>query len=339
MIPHQLLASRNGSSARSPRRPVRSFSYRPRLEGLEHRWLPSTLTVTTIADGGPGSLRQAILDANGSSGVNTIDFQIGSGLAVIQPRTPLPASTNPVVIDGTTQPGYRGTPLVVLDGTLAGTSNANGLQILGGDSTIQGLVIGNFHNVGIFLGSFGGDLVTGCYLGTDFTGTQYAGNGTGVQAQPQDLQRDVISGNLISGNLTGVFLFNTDDNRVVGNRIGTNADGLSAQGNGGDGITLAAGASFNAIGGTEAGAGNEIAANQGNGIRLTDSSTAGNLIEGNAIGTDPSGTLALGNRTNGVAVVNASNNTIGGTAAGAGNLIAFNGNDGVLVDTGTGNAI
>jgi hypothetical protein len=75
------------------------------------------------------------------------------------------------------------------------------------------------------------------------------------------------------------------------------------------------------------------------GVLLSGSSASGNRVQGNFLGTGPSGTSALGNGGNGVAVVNASNNTIGGTAAGARNVIAFNGNDGVLVNGGTGNAI
>ena len=64
----------------------------------------------------------------------------------------------------------------------------------------------------------------------------------------------------------------------------------------------------------------------------------GNHIEGNYIGTDVTGTLALGNQYNGIAIEASSNNTIGGTGAGAGNVIAGNGQDGIEVN-GTGNAI
>ena len=69
--------------------------------------------VTTTADSGPGSLRQAILDSNAATGqTNTIDFDIpGSGVQTIAPLSPLPAITNPVLIDGFSQPGYAGTPL------------------------------------------------------------------------------------------------------------------------------------------------------------------------------------------------------------------------------------
>ena len=73
--------------------------------------------VTTTADSGPGSLRQAILDSNAATGAtNTIDFDIpGSGVQTIAPLSPLPAITNPVLIDGDSQPGYAGTPLIELE--------------------------------------------------------------------------------------------------------------------------------------------------------------------------------------------------------------------------------
>ena len=82
-----------------------------------------TLTVTTTADSGPGSLRQAILDANAQAGEQTIGFSIGVpevGPKVISLASPLPDVTGPVTIDGTTQPGYvasPNTPIVVVDGS------------------------------------------------------------------------------------------------------------------------------------------------------------------------------------------------------------------------------
>ena len=76
------------------------------LERLEGRDAPAVFTVTTTADGGAGSLRQAILDANAAPGADTIAFAIpGPGVHTIQPQSALPKVTGPVVIDGYTQPG------------------------------------------------------------------------------------------------------------------------------------------------------------------------------------------------------------------------------------------
>src|SRR6185437_11316761 len=77
------------------------FRSRPRLEGMEDRTLLSTFLVTTTADGGPGSLRQAILDSNAATGgASTIDFAIpGQGVQTIAPASSLPAITRAVLLD------------------------------------------------------------------------------------------------------------------------------------------------------------------------------------------------------------------------------------------------
>jgi hypothetical protein len=99
-----------GSSSR-PRRYARPPLFRPRLESLEGRWLPSTFVVINTAAAGAGSLRQAILDANATPGTNEIDFNIGGGGAqTIHPTGVLPSVTRPVVIDGASQPGFAGSP-------------------------------------------------------------------------------------------------------------------------------------------------------------------------------------------------------------------------------------
>jgi hypothetical protein len=91
--------------------------FRPQIEALEGRCLPSTFLVTTTDDAGAGSFRQAILDANATPGTNEIDFAIGDGGAqTIRPTSALPEVTHSVVIDGTTQPGFAGSPLIDLDG-------------------------------------------------------------------------------------------------------------------------------------------------------------------------------------------------------------------------------
>jgi hypothetical protein len=108
----------------------------------------ATFTVNTTADSSVGSLRQAILDANAAPGTDTIDFAIAaSGVQTISPTTALPDITDPVIIDGYTQPGTSTNTLAVgdnavllieLDGTNAG---ATGLNITAGNSTVRGLVM------------------------------------------------------------------------------------------------------------------------------------------------------------------------------------------------------
>ena len=140
--------------------------------------------VTTTADSGPGSLRQAILDSNALGGAtNTIDFDIpATGVQTIAPLSPLPAITNPVLIDGESQPGYSGTPLIEISGSEA--DGGDGLLITGPDITVRGLDINSFgQGAGIHITGTGatGDWVYGNDLGTDPTGTQAEPNEYGVE--------------------------------------------------------------------------------------------------------------------------------------------------------------
>src|SRR5271157_2910473 len=98
---------------------------------LEDRTLLASFLVINTVDSGPGSLRQAILDSNAATGeTDTIDFSIpGDGVQTIAPVSPLPAITQAVLIDGFSQPGYAGSPLIELSGSQAG--GGDGLTITG----------------------------------------------------------------------------------------------------------------------------------------------------------------------------------------------------------------
>src|SRR5690242_14436583 len=121
--------SRNGNGY--PRRCAPRRQFRLLLEGLESRCVPTVYTVTTTANSGTGSLRQAILDANGNAGLDTIQFSIGNGAQVITPTAGLPAITDLVLLDATTQPGYAGVPLIELTGGSAG-AGTSGLTVTAG---------------------------------------------------------------------------------------------------------------------------------------------------------------------------------------------------------------
>src|SRR5689334_5993591 len=88
----------------------------PCMEAIEGRTLLSTYTVINTNDSGAGSLRQAILDANKTSSADTIKFAIGSGTKTITPKSRLPGISQPLVVDGTTQPGFAGKPLIEISG-------------------------------------------------------------------------------------------------------------------------------------------------------------------------------------------------------------------------------
>ena len=173
---------RKRAAKQSKRRP-----FRPDFSGLEPRTLLATFLVTTTADSGssPLSLRQAIIDSNATPGLNTIHFSIGAvgSQQTIAPASALPSITNPVFIDGWSQggAGYTGAPLIVIDGTDAGTGS-DGLDLETGSdgSTIRGLVINDFGGAGISI-TTSGNLVESSYIGTDVSGTVAAANGTGVE--------------------------------------------------------------------------------------------------------------------------------------------------------------
>ena len=167
------------------------------------------------------------------------------------------------------------------------------------------------------------------------------GDGVSLTA---DAQNNRIGGetpgerNLISGNGDeGIALDGADNNRVSGNYIGTNAAGTAILGNADFGIYLGNGAQGNTIGGDTGAKGNVIAGSFRDGIYIAGNSTAGNVIANNRIGTDPSGTLDLGNGQSGIELdVGAHGNIIG-----PGNLVAYNSFPGIYVDDNTtiGNTI
>ena len=136
----------------------------------------ATFTVTSTANSGAGSLRQAILDAGDTPGHDLIRFNLpGSGPFTITPLTALPSIQEGVTIDGTTQPGFAGRPLIELNGASAG-ANVNGLYLLSTGCVIKGLCINRFTRNGIRVESLGGNVIQGCYIGTDVWGTNAYGN-------------------------------------------------------------------------------------------------------------------------------------------------------------------
>ncbi len=327
----------------------------------------TTITVTNTNGSGAGSLRQAILDSNNFSGQQTIAFNIpGGGVHTINPASALPTIIDPVIIDGATQPGFSGSPLIELNGGSAGPGT-NGFIITTGNSTLRGLVINRFSGTGILVTGSGatGSLIQGNYIGTDAAGNTSLPNaigiiidqgatgniiGTNADGTNDDAERNIVSGNTGSG--VGLQGSGTNNNRVAGNYIGTNAAGMSAVKNGFGGLNIQAPASNNIIGGTSPAARNVISGNDIAGIAIQSSGTVtvpatGNVVQGNYIGVSADGVTPLGNTAGsqlgwGIAILRIVNgNTIGGTAAGAANVIAYNAGPGISVfgSTAVGNRI
>ncbi len=339
---------------RSPRRRQTS-SFCLAAEVLEVRQLLSAVTVVNTSDGGAGSLRAAITQVNADTqpGVDTINFAIGTGVHTIIPLSALPTITHAVVIDGSSQPGFAGKPLIELDGATAGfNSSSNGLTIDAGGSTVKDLVINRFHASGILLEAQGRDTLIGNYIGTDVTGTQARPNvGAGVLitstgnmiggTTPGD--GNVVSGNFGSGE---IWMRNSGNNLVEGNFIGTDASGTKALANAQEpshrGIYVMGGSGANVIGGTEPGARNVISYNY-TGVEFSTFSYAptsdtGNLVEGNFIGTDVTGAKALGNWFG--VIAGSGSNTVGGTTTGARNVISGNRVTGLSISSGaSGNLV
>lgn len=286
----------------------------------------------------PCSLRDAITFANSRPGFDTIVFAVGSRPVTIRLSSPLPAITDPVVLDGTKQPGWAGSPIVELDGSGAG-EEAAGLRITAGSSTVQGLVLKGFRSTSlaaIVLFEKGGNLIQGNFIGTDLAGGAAPGNrGTGILVH---CDRNTIGGavraarNVVSGNTGAGIRIEGSGNVVLGNFVGTDASGARALGNGGDGIVVSGG---NTVGGSAPGARNLVSGNSGVGISAGPSET----IQGNFIGTDVSGGARLPNARGGIAGGGRIGATDGvkpsGPCSGACNLVSGNGGPGVSPAAGS----
>jgi uncharacterized repeat protein (TIGR01451 family) len=278
---------------------------------VEPRQLLATFTVSSVADSGPNTLRQAILDSNATPGANTIRFSIPApGPYSIAPVSDLPAITNTVTIDGTTQAGsVPGSPIVELNGSLdTGSGNTgNGLTINAPGCTIRGLVINRFNGFGIALGNVSGVTIAGNDIGTNPAGTVAEGNRSGgINAggstavmigglTPAD--RNVISGNLNDGIDFLSFSGLPTGNLVVGNFIGTDATGTRGLPNSGNGVFV--NSTGNQIGGVAPGQANVIADNGLAGVRVgtfnTETGVTSNPIRGNAIFGNNALGIDLGN--------------------------------------------
>ena len=177
---------------------------------------------------------------------------------------------------------------------------------------------------GVTLYGSSNNVITGNYIGTDATGTHALPNGNIGVPIFGGSSSNTISGNVISGNaVTGIWISDpgTSYNTVAGDFIGTNAAGNAALGNGVDGVQIVNGATYNVIGGTTTTARDVLSGNGSSNVAIAGTGTSDNVVEGDYIGTDATGSYAVGNMyfNYGVRVSGgASSNTIGGLQAGPG---------------------
>jgi hypothetical protein len=336
----------------------------------------NVLEVNNAADSGPGTLRQAIRDAEAGDIItfNTVVFPPG-GPTTIFLLSALPAITkNNLTIDASNAG-------VIVDGSQA-SGGGNGLTIEADTCTIRGMTIqnapkdgiwieigadgntiGGARNLGagpngqgnriIFSGTTGiaihsdANLVQGNYIGIDGTGRVDNGNAFNGIAIMDGASSNTIGGagsglrNVISGNNhSGIWItgIGSDQNAVIGNYIGTSADGMSEVANSFSGISIDDKSQANRIGGAKPGEGNLISGNSQDGVRMNGAGTDGNIVIGNSIGTSADGMAALGNHLSGIVILDKARlNRIGGTNPGEGNLISGNMSYGICIsDPGTG---
>lgn len=285
--------------------------FRLNLEVLEDRLAPATFTVLNTNDSGAGSLRQAILNANSTVVQDRIEFNIaGAGVHTIAPTSALPTIEQPLIIDGYTQPGS--------------SPNTNGPGL--GDNAVLRIEL------------------NGSGAGTSVNGLEFnlPSNTEGSMVRGLAINR---FGSLIFGG-AGVAIGGRSTVQVQGNFIGTDASGTLARGNGGSGVSV--GGAGNTIGGSAPAMRNVISGNGGAGIDFSNNggfageSSAGNDVQNNFIGTDATGTVALGNQL-GIGV-GSHNTRIGGSSAAERNVISGNTFDGIFITdggqgTGNGNVV
>ncbi|MDR3634724.1 MAG: Ig-like domain repeat protein [Isosphaeraceae bacterium] len=347
-----------------------SSARRPLAEPLEERWLLSNVfTVTnTLDDGDTGSLRWAITQVDGdtsdsAANPDRIDFNIpqsdpgyAGGIWTIKPVSGLPIVTNPVVIDGYTQSGAAPNtngPGLGDNATLKIAVNSGSIDIQSSNVVVRGLIVER-SGTGIMIDNGNDNVIAGNFIGTDGTSNTltgntnagimiFSGNGNTIGGTTPDA-RNLISNNGFSyGSAVSIA---GDNNLVAGNFFGTDRTGTVAFPNYFGDISLDSGTG-STIGGTTPAARNIIAGSNyysgaGTTYGVLIDGASDSAVAGNFIGTDVTGTVALpGNAgprpsdTIGVAIIGSMltmhDNTIGGNTAGAGNVIAGNGKQGILI--------
>ena len=308
----------------------------------------ASYTVTNANDSGVGSLRQAITDANSNPGLDAIDFAIaGTAPFTINLLAGLPAISESVNLDATTQTGFSNKPVVVLNGSGV-AAGVNGLTLNSAGNTIRGLVIKSFTKYGLEVLSVaaGSNTIQTCFIGTDVTGTVAQTNNFGgihIGASSDNLigGTNALEGNVISGNNNdGIWIEGqpvSARNQILGNWIGTTWGGTAALGNVQQGIRIIAG-QFNAVGGGGTGARNIISGNGQSGVTIEGATSTNNVIRGNFVGLNDAGTAALANGQYGVRLLSGARfNTAGGANTGEGNVISGNLKSGVDLSSGAQN--
>jgi len=234
-----------------------------------------------------------------------------------------------------------------ITGTIDRGNGNDGIQISGVRNNRIGGALPQHRNVisgngsdGVEVGGVGSvdNLIIGNFIGTSATGDTAIGNSSdgvsvvlGASATQiggaATAERNVIAGNGSDGiEINGTA---TTDTSIFGNYIGLDLTGSIDLGNAVNGIAINA-SSNNLVGGTAAGQRNVVSGNDDDGVDISNGA-AGNIVQGNFLGTGAGGAGDFGNRSDGISILNSANTRIGGAATGAGNVIGGNGSDGIKI--------
>jgi parallel beta-helix repeat protein len=303
------------------------------------------------ANGGPAAIMIELDGSAAGVGTDGLYFRVGSSYSRVRGLAINGFNGDGIHIDNATNiqvdGNYIGTDVTgsaALPNNLCGvylTNNANNITIGGTTAGERNVISGN-NSDGILITTTG-NAVEGNYIGTDAAGTASLPNAsTGVYLI--NTSGNTIGGttagerNVISGNQQyGVRIEGSTGSDVQGNYIGTDVNGTAALPNSNYGIHIRANSSNNTIGGATTGHRNVISGNASTGITIEDSTS--NIVEGNLIGTEVTGTASLPNTANGISIINSSNNAIGGATAGERNVISGNASQGIQLNNSTGNTI
>jgi hypothetical protein len=314
-----------------------------------------TNVVTSTADYCPGSLRAALYYVTDHPGTN-VQFNIpagdpghSNGVYYIHLSGHLPPLvSNGMVIDGSTQPGFAGKPIIVVDASqiIRETFTSDTVLIYSSSNRVKNISFTGFdwNGVTLLYPDATNNTIAGCWLGVDATGTNAATNAYQGILVGSGASRNIICGsNVLSGNAQyGVYITdsNTTGNVVLGNYIGTTAGGSNALANGNSGVFIGNGSTGNTIGGTNALGRNILSGNTQYGVYITGTNTIGNVVLGNFIGTDAHGSNAIPNGFSGVIIGGgAGTNVIGSTNAVGRNVISGNTQYGIYLSNTVGNVI
>jgi len=216
--------------------------------------------------------------------------------------------------------------------------NGASTNIVGGVANGQGNQLsGNVHEALSLQGpGITGTKIIGNLIGTNATGLTAVPNGGWGIALGTGVAATIIQANVVSGNANGGVVIGqkgSTGNQVIGNLVGLGKTGLPL-GNLQSGIYVYGGAAANTIGGLSASTRNVVSANGDAGIFVDGIGSDGNLIRGNYVGTDPTGTKGIGNQYGIIVADGAAKTVIGGSGSGAGNIVSASTGSGIIVQNG-----